>query len=95
MQINNKLKIVFLICSFFVVQTIVGQYKIPDKPSFIPPIVDNISLLNKNQYQRLYDKLKRYNDSTSTEVFVAIISSMVCPFFSPQEIKSTVAITTV
>ncbi|MCH2034988.1 MAG: TPM domain-containing protein [Tenacibaculum sp.] len=71
-------KIKFL---FFVLFLCIGaqfsnaQYDIPEKPKFIPPVIDSIGLLNKVQHKKLYDKLVKYSDTTSTEVVVAIINS--------------------
>ncbi|MFD1162923.1 MULTISPECIES: TPM domain-containing protein [Hwangdonia] len=50
-----------------------GQYNIPKKPSFIPPVIDSTKTLSTKEYQLLYDKLKHYNDSTSTEILIVII----------------------
>ena len=52
-----------------------GQYNIPEKPEFIPPVIDNTNTLNNNEFRALTDKLIRYNDSTSTEIVIAIIPS--------------------
>ncbi len=50
-----------------------AQYNIPQKPSFIPPVIDSTNTLSKAEYNALYNKLKNYNDSTSTEIVIAII----------------------
>ena len=52
-----------------------GQYNIPEKPEFIPPVIDKTNTLNNNEFRALTDKLIRYNDSTSTEIVIAIIPS--------------------
>ena len=52
---------------------IFSQLTIPEKPSFIPPIIDSTSTLNEGQKQQLYDKLKDYYTTTSTEIFVIIV----------------------
>ena len=49
--------------------------KIPNPPSFIPPIIDSTKTLSDIEYKQLYDKLRTYYDSTSTELFVMIIPS--------------------
>jgi uncharacterized protein len=49
--------------------------KIPEPPSFIPPIIDKTKTLSDIEYKQLYDKLRTYYDSTSTELFVMIIPS--------------------
>ncbi len=50
-----------------------AQYNIPEKPSFIPPVIDSTKTLNESQYKSLYNKLKNYSDSTSTEILIVII----------------------
>lgn len=50
-----------------------SQYKIPEKPSFIPPIIDSTKTLSTSELNNLYEKLKVYSDSTSTEIFVMIV----------------------
>ncbi|WP_428742560.1 TPM domain-containing protein [Tenacibaculum sp.] len=59
----------------FVVELGYSQFVIAEKPEFIPPVIDSIQLLGKNQYEKLYNKLRTYSDSTSTEIAVAIVSS--------------------
>ena len=34
--------------------------KIPEKPSFIPPVIDSLKILSSQEYQLLSDKLKKY-----------------------------------
>lgn len=50
-----------------------AQYDIPEKPSFIPPVIDSTNTLSATEYKYLYDKLVTYNDTTSTEVMIVII----------------------
>lgn len=50
-----------------------SQFKIPKKPSFIPPIIDSTETLSSSEIKNLYDKLRMYSDSTSTEIFVMIV----------------------
>lgn len=50
-----------------------AQYNIPEKPSFIPPVIDSTNTLSPSEYKFLYDKLVTYNDTTSTEVMIVII----------------------
>lgn len=52
-----------------------SQIKIPEKPSFIPPVIDSTKTLNESQLSQLYQKLKIYSDSTSTEVLVILVST--------------------
>ncbi|NRD24687.1 TPM domain-containing protein [Winogradskyella litoriviva] len=50
-----------------------AQYNIPDKPKYIPPVIDSTGTLQKYQFNALTQKLQHYSDSTSTEVIVVII----------------------
>ncbi|MEM6515166.1 MAG: TPM domain-containing protein [Bacteroidota bacterium] len=50
-----------------------AQYDIPPKPNFIAPVIDSTKTLTKSEFDRLYNKLKNYSDTTSTEVIVVII----------------------
>mgnify|MGYP000179798235 CR=1 FL=1 len=62
--------LLMLLCTF---NLSFGQYNIPKKPSFIPPVIDSTKTLTQKEHQLLYNKLKNYNDSTSTEILVVII----------------------
>ena len=50
-----------------------AQYDIPDKPKYIPPVIDSTGTLQQYQFNALTQKLRHYSDSTSTEVIVVII----------------------
>ncbi|MBU2927131.1 TPM domain-containing protein [Winogradskyella psychrotolerans] len=50
-----------------------AQYNIPDKPDFIPPVIDSTKVLKQYEFDNLSQKLQRYSDSTSTEIIVVII----------------------
>lgn len=64
----------FIFCVFLIIsKSVFGQYNIPKKPSFIPPVIDSTKTLSSNEYNKLYHKLKTYSDSTSTEVIIVII----------------------
>jgi uncharacterized protein len=52
-----------------------GQFEVPAKPSEQLGVYDYIDLLTPAQESNLVQKLKRYADSTSTQIVVAIISS--------------------
>ena len=52
-----------------------AQLKIPEKPSFIPPVIDSTNTLSSQEKEDLYKKLAVYSDSTSTEMFVMIVST--------------------
>jgi len=69
---NTISLLAILFCSCFLF-TIHAQYNIPKKPKFIPPVIDNTQTLQKHEYKALYDKLRNYSDSTSTEIIVVII----------------------
>ncbi|RZJ56409.1 MAG: TPM domain-containing protein, partial [Flavobacterium sp.] len=49
--------------------------KIPERPSFIPPVIDSTRTLTQEQNQRLTEKLKNYSDSTSTEILVMVVNT--------------------
>lgn len=67
------MKKLFLFALLLLGVNLYAQLKIPEKPSFIPPIIDSTKTLNENQISQLYQKLKIYSDSTSTEVLVMIV----------------------
>ncbi len=50
-----------------------AQYNIPEKPKFIPPVIDSTHVLQQGEFTALSEKLRHYSDSTSTEVIVVII----------------------
>ena len=70
-----QLKSFLILLGFLVFQNAKAQYKIPEKPSFIHPVIDSTSTLNSHQEKVIYDKLKTYSDSTSTEIILIIIPS--------------------
>ena len=72
-SVNSKL--LFLVAFLFSISLFSQGYQIPEKPKFIPALVDSIGLLEKAQFDKLSRKLQVYSDSTSTEIFVAIIST--------------------
>lgn len=53
--------------------TVNAQYNIPNKPKYIPPVIDSTGTLQQYQFNALTQKLRHYSDSTSTEVIVVII----------------------
>lgn len=67
--------ILLLLLTFLPVQAGYGQFTIPEKPGFIPPVIDSTETLSETEYKNLYNKLKNYSDTTSVEMFVVIISS--------------------
>ena len=58
---------------FFISFLANAQYNVPKKPNFIPPVIDSTKTLGNREYQFLYDKLKNYSDTTSTEIIIVII----------------------
>lgn len=66
-------KIVISILWLLISSQVWAQYTVPKKPSFIPPVIDEVNLLTQRQYNSLTEKLKRYSDTTSTEIVVVII----------------------
>lgn len=74
---TQKFHKLLLLKLFFVAFIFSGyaQYNIPEKPKFIPPVIDNTNTLNDFEFKALTEKLIRYNDSTSTEIVIAIIPS--------------------
>lgn len=56
--------------------TAFGQsVKIPEKPTFIPAVIDSTGTLTKAEYDQLHEKIVRYNDTTSTELLVMIVNT--------------------
>ena len=61
----------------FLLLALSGFSQIPDKPSFIHPIMDldDTGILNQQETDAIYQKLKNYSDSTSTEILVIIVKT--------------------
>ena len=76
-----KLNIFFLFVVLFGIFSHFGSFAqsvtIPERPSFIAPIMDldKTGTLTDQQTQALYEKLKNYSDSTSTELLVIIVKT--------------------
>ncbi|WP_298237907.1 YgcG family protein [uncultured Algibacter sp.] len=70
---KRRNSIISFLIGVFSISLTFAQYNIPDKPNFIPPVIDSTKTLNSIEYKALYEKLKHYNDSTSTEVLIVII----------------------
>ena len=66
-------RVIFAIILLFSCLHSIAQYNIPEKPSFIPPVIDSTNTLSTSEYKFLYDKLVSYNDTTSTEVMIVVI----------------------
>lgn len=52
-----------------------AQYTIPEKPTILYPVYDEVNLLSKQEKDLLNQKLIKFEDSTSTEIMVIIIPS--------------------
>lgn len=73
LKINMRKLVLFIALLIGVVSQ--AQLKIPAKPSFIPPVVDSTNTLSIQEKESLYKKLAIYSDSTSTEMFVMVVST--------------------
>lgn len=76
LKLQKGFNVLCLVLCFFSFLNAEAQYDIPEKPSFIPPIIDSTNTLNTQQHKLLYNKLKVYSDSTSTEIFTIIIPTI-------------------
>ena len=67
-----------VIVCFFAIQFSFAQFKIPEKPtgSDQTSVYDYIGLLSNSQKDHLEQKLIKYADSTSSQIVVAIISTL-------------------
>jgi uncharacterized protein len=74
-QILKKSKFILFFIGFLVIQTIAGQYKIPDTPKSQTSVYDYYKLLSESEKQNLETKLIRYSDTTATQIVVAVIKS--------------------
>jgi len=72
-------KVVSLLLILITWQCTFAQFDIPEKPSRIEDqtsLYDYIGLLSSSQQQALEQKLIRYSDSTSTQIVIAIVSTL-------------------
>ncbi|MFC5410494.1 TPM domain-containing protein [Larkinella bovis] len=67
--------LLILLVAFFSLQTYGQDTVIPDKPN--PPrlVNDYVGILKPNERAQLEEKLRRYNDSTSTQIVILIVKS--------------------
>lgn len=72
---DKSLQLLLLMFLFAAFQVYGQAVKIPEKPSFIPPVIDSTGTLSREQYERLSEKLIKYSDSTSTEMLVMIVNT--------------------
>ncbi len=73
-QINRYFFTVFLIVISFL--GIIAQNDIPPKPSIETSVYDKAKLLTSSQFNTLENKLIKYNDTTSTQIVVAIVNTI-------------------
>ncbi|WP_052248542.1 TPM domain-containing protein [Chryseobacterium taiwanense] len=72
----RSLKILFsfvLLCFYSFVS---AQYTIPEKPAILYPVYDEANLLSQQEKESLNSKLIEFEQSTSIEIAVIIISSV-------------------
>ena len=69
-------KLILLVFFVWPAQTIWAQFTIPSKPQRNMFVYDYVNLLNNQQKEHLQNKLYRYNDSTSTQIVIAIIDDL-------------------
>lgn len=70
-----KYSILFVVIVLFQ-HTIWAQFTIPNKPQKNSYVYDYAKLLNNQQREHLQNKLYRYDDSTSTQIVLAIIDDL-------------------
>ena len=70
-----SLKIFILSLLFCCFHLVSAQYRIPDKPNVLWPVYDEAGLLTEQEKNHLHNKLRAFEDSTSTEIEVIIIPS--------------------
>lgn len=71
----HKYKLLLPLLLIFCIAGFGQTVKIPERPNFIPPVIDSTKTLSETQYRQLYDKLKVYSDTTSTEILVMIVNT--------------------
>ena len=72
----QKLKIITFILLSLIGIVVFSQEDIPDKPKKETSVYDAVNLLSTVQKASLEQKLIRYNDSTSTQIVVAIVPTI-------------------
>lgn len=65
-----------LLFCFFVTQIGFAQFTIPEKPAFQTSVYDYAQVLSANEKAQLEEKLVRYSDSTTTQIFIVTIESL-------------------
>lgn len=71
--VSRKFLTLFTFLSFAAL--VLGQYKIPEKPTVLYPVYDEVGILSEQEKNTLNEKLIKFEDSTSTEIEVIIIPS--------------------
>lgn len=69
-------RLILLILFVWPIHTALAQFTIPSKPQRNMFVYDYVNLLNTQQKEQLQNKLYRYNDSTSTQIVIAIIDDL-------------------
>lgn len=52
-----------------------AQFKVPKKPAILYPVYDEVGLLSSKEKEELNQKLIKFNDSTSVQIAVVIVST--------------------
>lgn len=69
----ETLKAFYFVTALFFTSITLGQFTIPNKPSFQTSVYDYAKVLNESEAKQLETKLIQYSDSTSTQiVFISI-----------------------
>lgn len=66
-------KSLFLLIFFTVGLLVSAQFKVPQKPSVLYPVYDEVGLLTAQEKDELNQKLIKFNDSTSVQIAVVIV----------------------
>lgn len=65
-----------VLIAFLFVQTVFGQFTIPEKPKLQTSVYDYAKLLSAAQKTSLENKLIQYSDSTSTQIVVVTVETI-------------------
>ena len=75
LQFSVVIKRMILLVAFLMIQSVVAQFTIPEKPKLQTSVYDYIGLLKPTEKVDLEHKLIKYSDTTSTQIVVAIIAT--------------------
>ena len=78
MRLQQKHIVLFIFICFIssFSQSVFAQYDVPPIPEKQTSVYDDIKLLTPSQKKHLEQKLIRYSDTTSTQIVVAIVSTL-------------------